>query len=134
MDKLNVNNNDDDEQSWIDLKNWQINPYPTELIKCEFDEHSLKCNCYKDIKTIDVKISSDVLMELVFWARRYCDGRSTYAPTRFNWIYQYLRSQYPDLLRCKDQFDPTLKDKGAYWPYAQDGMYDEKTGSFDARK
>lgn len=30
------------------------------------------------------------------------------------------------------RFDDTLKDRGAYWPYAQDGMY-EKTGRYDAR-
>lgn len=81
----------------------------------------------------DVPINENVLMELVFWARRYCDDRSTYAPTRFNWIYKYLRTLYPDLLRCKDRFDPTLKDKGVYWPFAQDGMYNEKTGSYDAK-
>lgn len=79
-------------------------------------------------------VDEDDLLELVYWARRYCDGRSTYAPTRFNWIYQKIRSENPDLIRCKDQFDKTLKDKGAYWPYAQDGQYDSKTGSFDARR
>lgn len=102
---------------------------------CEKCEKSvLECKCYSEInKKIDVDINSDILMELIFWARRYCDGRSTYAPTRFNWIYKYLRNKYPDLLRYKDQFDQTLKNKGSYWPYAQDGMYDEKSGCFDAR-
>ena len=33
----------------------------------------------------------------------------------------------------RDQFDHTLKDRGKYWPYAQDGQYDPNTGSFDAR-
>lgn len=80
-----------------------------------------------------VTISQEDLIELIHWARRYCDGRSTYAPTRFNQLYQRIRSQYPDLLRCKDEFDQTLKDKGKYWPYAQDGMFDEKTGHYEAR-
>ncbi len=85
-------------------------------------------------KERDISIDEEVLMELVYWARRYCDGRSTYAPTRFNWIYKHLRAKYPDLLLCKDSFDETLKDKGAYWPFAQDGMFNEKSGAFDARK
>jgi hypothetical protein len=82
----------------------------------------------------DILIDADDLMELVHWARRYCDGRSTYVPSTFNRIYDCLRSKHPDLIRCKDQFDKTLKDKGVYWPHAQDGMYNEKTGDFDARK
>lgn len=80
-----------------------------------------------------MEIEKDHLMELIYWARRYCDGRSTYAPSRFNNIYQCIRSQYPDIIRCQDQFDQTLTEKGKYWPYAQDGMYNENTGSFDAR-
>jgi hypothetical protein len=82
----------------------------------------------------DIIVNKYDLLELIYWARRYCDGRSTYAPTRFNGIYKRIRSQYPDLLRLKDQFDETLKDKGMYWPYAQDGMYNENTGQYDARK
>jgi len=37
------------------------------------------------------------------------------------------------LLKDQDLKDETLTEKGKYWPYAQDGMYDEKTGHFDAR-
>jgi len=81
-----------------------------------------------------VKIESKDLLELIYWARRYCDGRSTYAPSSFNNIYVRIRSDYPDLLRYEDRLDETLMNNGSYWPYAQDGMYDEKTGSFDARK
>jgi len=107
-----------------------------ECNKC--DEHALECNCeplYRRQKNgHEVTISQEDLIELLYWARRYCDGRATYAPTRFNWIYNRIRSQYPDLLRFKDEFDGTLKDKGAYWPYAQDAMYNEKTGAYDARQ
>ncbi len=80
-----------------------------------------------------IEIDSYTLMDLIFWARRYCDDRSTYAPSSFNKIYKQLESKYPDLMSRGDQFDDTLKDKGKYWPYAQDGMYEEETGYFDAR-
>lgn len=81
-----------------------------------------------------IEIEKEDLIELIGWARRYCDGRSTYAPTRFNHVYQRIRSSHPDFLRCKDQFDSTLKDKGKYWPYSQDGMYQESNGHFNAIK
>lgn len=81
-----------------------------------------------------IQVSRDDLMELIYWARRYCDRRSTYAPTRFNSIYSRIRIAYPDVMRCHDEFDETLMEKGAYWPYAQDGMYNKETGDFDARK
>ena len=78
-----------------------------------------------------LKISERHLLDLIHYARRYCDGRSTYAPSEFNKIYIEIRSDYPDTMR-KDQFDATLKDKGTYWPYAQDGMHNPENGSFDA--
>lgn len=80
----------------------------------------------------NVTISSRHLLDLIYWARRYCDGRATFAPKDFNEIYQSIRSDYPDLLRCYDQFDATLKDNGAYWPYAQDGMYNADNNTFNA--
>lgn len=86
------------------------------------------------MKKLQVKINSDDLMELIYWARRYCDRRSTGAPHNFNLLYARIRSEYPDLIRCKDEFDKTLMDQGAFWPYAQDGMYNKETGVFDARK
>ncbi len=81
-----------------------------------------------------IEISHQDLMDLIYWARRYCDRRSTYAPSSFNAVYQRVRSKYPDIVRCDDKFDPTLMDEGAYWPYAQDGMFNKETGGFDARK
>lgn len=62
-------------------------------------------------------------------ARRYCDGRSTYIASHFNRIYNALQSEHPHTLVIDDMFDPTIK----FWPYAQDGMYNPKTGAFDAR-
>lgn len=81
-----------------------------------------------------VKINCQDLMELIHWARRYCDGRATYAPSRFNQLYFRVRNENTEMIRCHDDFDKTLRDKGAYWPYAQDGMFNKETGSFDARK
>jgi hypothetical protein len=69
-----------------------------------------------------VEISERHLLDLIFYARRYCDGRSTYATYEFNRLYIDIRSDHPDTMR-KDIFDSTLKDKGAYWPYAKDGMF-----------
>lgn len=86
------------------------------------------------METQQIQISREDLMELLHWARRYCDRRSTYAPSRFNQLYCRLRSAYPDVMRCHDEADGTLMDKGAYWPYAQDGMYNKETGAYDARK
>lgn len=79
-----------------------------------------------------MEIEDNIVLELIYWARRYCDDRSTYSPTRFNWIYEYVIELNPSL-KDKDNFDSTLKDKGKYWPYAQDGMFNEKTADYDAR-
>jgi hypothetical protein len=82
----------------------------------------------------EVLVNKRILMQLVYWARRYCDGRSTYAPHDFNNIYKYIRSKHPDVVRCLDNHDRTLMDDGAYWPFAQDGMYNKETGQWDANK
>ncbi len=42
-----------------------------------------------------------------------------------------LKSEYPDSFR-KDSFDGTLKDNGAFWPFAQDGMNKEVGSAFDS--
>ncbi len=81
-----------------------------------------------------VLIDKEDLLELIHWARRYCDGRSSYAPHRFNELYRRIRSMHSDFIRNKDTFDQTLKDGGTFWPYAQDGMYDENINSFNAVK
>lgn len=82
-----------------------------------------------------MKISEEDLLELIYWARRYCDGRATYAPSRFNQLYDKIVQMNPTIfIKEKDQFDQTLMDKGKYWPYAQDGMFNENTGAYDARR
>jgi len=106
-----------------------------ECPKCS--EHCLDCKCEKlkyKYEHAPMTLEAHIVMELIFWARRYCDGRATFAPNSFNNIYKDIRSKYPDMVRCSDEFDDTLKDKGAYWPYAQDGMYNPDTGAYDARK
>lgn len=70
-----------------------------------------------------VNIESKDLLDLIHWARRYCDGKSTYAPCSFNLLYKKLKALNQDAFKA-DMFDQTLKDEGAYWPFAQDGMYD----------
>lgn len=51
----------------------------------------------------------------------------------FNCIYNILKKQNPKVFQ-KDEYDPTLMAGGKFWPYAQDGMFDEKSGSYDAKK
>ncbi len=73
------------------------------------------------------------LLDLIHWARRYCDYRSTYAPSSFNACYDRIKKLHPNLIEMKDNLDKTLMLDGKFWPYAQDGMYDASTGIFDAR-
>ncbi len=78
--------------------------------------------CNLKTKNENVEIRTQVILDLIHWARRYCDRRMTYASTDFNRIYKYIISKYPEL---KDEFDHTLMNQGKYWPYAQHGQYDE---------
>jgi hypothetical protein len=78
-----------------------------------------------------VTIDSKDLRELIYWARRYCDGRSTYAPSSFNEILKNILLSYPNIEK-NIQVDSTLTDEGKYWPWAQDGMYKDGI-TFDAR-
>jgi len=79
----------------------------------------------------EYKVEEKDLLNLLHWARRYCDSRSTYVALDFNRIYDRLMENYDSILE-KDQKDETLKDFGRYWPYAQDREYDEKTGKYNA--
>jgi hypothetical protein len=110
--------------------------------ECErCSNQSLECKCEEknySVKSIKwskrmpkIEILEKDLLELIFWARRYCDRRSTYAPTEFNWLYERICGLYPDIT-VKDQFDDTLYNNGECWPYAQDGQYNPNTGAYDA--
>lgn len=97
---------------------------PMQCRECKKDE--LYCKCEKMIP-----VYKNHLLDLLYWARRYCDGRATYAPSNFNQIYKWIAKD--NRVLPGDMLDQTLKENGKYWPYAQDGMYDENTGAFDAR-
>lgn len=79
-----------------------------------------------------VKVHLSDLLEMVYWARRYCDGRSTYAPSSFNNRYESLNYDTMGQLKIEDKKDDTLTNQGEFWPYAQDGMYDAEMKSFNA--
>ena len=78
-----------------------------------------------------VEIEEKDLLDLIWWARRYCDSRSTFAPTEFNQLYERVVQMYEEIVQ-KDQFDHILFNKGEFWPYAQDGMYNKDTGAYNA--
>ena len=80
---------------------------------------------------MEMKISDRDLAELVGWARRYTDSRSTYSANQFNQIYETIVENNPEF-PSYDQYDDKIYNKGEFWPFAQDGMYNSETGSFDA--
>ncbi len=80
-----------------------------------------------------IEVSLTDLMDLIHWARRYCDKRATYAPSSFNNLIKRIRSEHESVIMA-DTFDQTLKEGGLHWPFAQDGMYDSHNGAYDATK
>ncbi len=79
-----------------------------------------------------IRISKHDLIDLIFYARRYCDRRATYTPSEFNRIYEKIRVDNPGFLEAGDTPpDNTLMNEGRFWPHAQDGMYVD--GTYDAR-
>ncbi len=79
-----------------------------------------------------VKISIADLVTLIFYARRYCDGRSTYAPHEFNRLYDRINDANDNKIALHDIGDKSLMHDGSYWPYAQDGMCTTLRDHFDA--
>jgi len=98
-------------------------------------EHCMDCKCAKKTKYKAITVTMDVkdATELIYWARRYCDGRATYAASSFNQILKRVRAENECLI-TQDNFDQTLKNGGLHWPFAQDGMYDAQNGAYDATK
>lgn len=86
----------------------------------------------KPKKLKKVSIKGEYLIELIHWARRYADRRCTFVPSEFNKIYAEIMNDYP-FLEDHEFKDVTLYENGKFFPYAQDGEYDENTGNFDAR-
>ncbi len=78
-----------------------------------------------------IEIQEDHLLDLLHWARRYCDRRATYTPYDFNRIYNAIMLSYPFILD-RDEFDKTLMNQGEFFPYAQDGMYNKDTNAYNA--
>lgn len=76
-----------------------------------------------------ITIEKQDLLDLIHWARRYCDGRKTGAAHDFNKLYDRIRSKW---VKQSDIADHTLMNKGEFWPYAQDGMYKKESESFNA--
>lgn len=60
----------------------------------------------------------NAIRDIIWMARRYADGRSTYAPSMFNDAYDVLRNELEDTIdKAVDAVVPTF-------PYAQDGQFD----------
>jgi|SRR5689334_10539636 len=87
---------------------------------------------YETYMTNEEQFVKDI-KEMLYWARRYCDGRSTYAPSSFNDLYVRFVQLFPLLKELDKNKDTTLMNDGEFFPYAQDGMYDPVSGHFDAR-
>jgi len=102
-----------------------------EKIACSCLGKTLDLAKKKDPKTERVNVDLKDLIELIYWARRYCDNRATYAPFSFNQILKRIRSENQSVIMA-DTFDQTLKDGGMYWPFAQDSMYNAQNGAYDA--
>lgn len=68
-----------------------------------------------------IEIEQEDLLQLIHWARRYCDGKCTFDPYEFNSMYRKLRQLNPNLMDA-DKIDNRLSDDGMQWPYAVEGM------------
>ena len=69
-----------------------------------------------------IEIEEKDFLDLIYWARRYCDRRRSYAVSDFNTIYD----KYKDHLK-HDNKDVTLYEAGKYWPFAVDLDWPDKT-------
>jgi len=85
-----------------------------------------------------VEIDLYDLVDMMYWSRRYCDGRSTYAPSDFNIKYRKFLLLYGEKndrayggkALIGDHHDHVLTHDGRYWPFAVDGDYNPDTGEF----
>jgi hypothetical protein len=71
-----------------------------------------------------VVISEQDFLELLHFARRYCDGRMTSVPSVFNAIYDRVQRDNPALL-LKEREDVVTKR----FPYAHDPFSREERGA-----
>lgn len=63
--------------------------------------------------SVEAVVSHTILKDLCWMARRYCDGRSSYAPSMFNNIVD-------GLIAAGVPIEPVNEDEGIY---AKDGMF-----------
>ena len=84
----------------------------------------------EDRSRIAATIDIEDLADLIHWARRYCDGRSTSEALSFNECYERITRDCD--VGTKDKYDNTLIHKSTFWPYAQNAMYNSNTGMFNA--
>lgn len=76
----------------------------------------------------------NAIKEILWMARRYADGRQTFAATSFNDAYDLLRDEFGEDIeynKINEWKDHTLTEGGRYFPYAQDGggqMFDCVSG------
>lgn len=61
----------------------------------------------------------EAIKNIIWMARRYADGRQTYAVNMFNESYDILKKELGDIDLIKH--DKTLTEQGKYFPYAYDG-------------
>jgi len=69
------------------------------------------------------------IKEIIYMARRYADGRKSMSVLVFNDSYDQLRDIFGSEIDVPH--DIFLSHKGKFFPYAQDGQYEENI-SFDA--
>ena len=63
----------------------------------------------------------NAIADIIWMARRYADGRSTYAPSMFNRAYDVLVKEFgKEIEHFTANPDSTLTDNGKHFPYAKD--------------
>lgn len=65
----------------------------------------------------------ELISQIIWMARRYADGRRTYAPDSFNRAYDGLRDIFGAEIDTAFE-DTTLTEGGKYFPYAFDHSVD----------
>ena len=69
------------------------------------------------------------IKDIILMARRYAEGRSTYAPSMFNDAYDVLRDSIGDSLELSNPGDSTVRN----YPYATDGMIEFKPRKYSPK-
>ena len=78
----------------------------------------MKTKILKDVEYVDKENVTTLISEILWMARRYADGRKTYAVSMFNDTYDDLRDLLGDGID-QQTGDATIKN----YPYATDGQF-----------